>query len=167
MNVKKSLGNRIRGWLPKEANLASFPAQNPKKTNALTKTKLPKSAMLMFSVFTFFSVGYLLEGNAMGALFLWFTCILGVSGALDFSVSQGRELDERLVMGVLLSVISLGGILTNLYVFSVPSYFIVKTISVVVLVLVHVPLLFALAAYAWGKKDLAKKLTGWFSLQRR
>ena len=163
MSIKKCLENRIRGWFPTDPNLSSSPALGATKIN---KSKLPKGGILLCSLFMFISVSYFLEGNATGAPFLWFSCILGVSLALNILVSQGKELNVKLVMGITLTVISLGGVLVNLYVFSVPSSFLTRTLSFLTLALVHVPLLFAVIAYVWGKKELSKKLIGWASLRR-
>jgi hypothetical protein len=109
------------------------------------------------------SIAQFLEGNATGALFLWFSCIIGLSLALDILVLRGRELNEKFVAGSLLVVTSLGGILANLYIFSMPTSFFTRVFSLSVLALFHVPLLIALIAYVWGKKELSKKLIGWFS----
>jgi len=111
------------------------------------------------------SIAEFFEGNATGALFLWLSCIIGLSLALDILTSRGKELNEKLMAGSLLVVISLGGILANLYIFSMPTSFFTRIFSLSVLILVHVPLLVALAAYVWGKKELSRKLIGWFSSQ--
>jgi uncharacterized membrane protein YesL len=161
MKHKISIEQRIRGWFPTDPNLSSFPAKN-----IVIKTKLPKGGLLFCSLFMLISISYFLEGNATGAPFLWISCILGVSLALDILVSRGKELNMKLVMGLILTVISLGGVLVNLYVFSVPSSFLTRALSLLTLALVHVPLLFAVIAYVWGKKELSKKLIGWFSLRR-
>jgi phosphatidylserine synthase len=163
MNLKKYLDNRIRGWLPKEPNLPSFPTTTSRKNEHRHKIKLPIGTVLLLSLFMLMSVAQFFEGNATGALFLWFSCILGLSLALDILVSRGKELNEKFVAGLLLTVISLGGILANLYIFSMPTSFFTRVFSLSVLALVHVPLLFAVIAYVWGKKELSKKLIGWFS----
>jgi len=163
MNLKKYLENRIRGWLPKEPNVSSFPTATSRKNEHGHKIKLPIGMVLLLSLFMLMSVAQFLEGNATGALFLWFSCVLGLSLALDILVSRGKELNEKFVAGLLLGVISLGGILANLYIFSMPTSFFTRVFSLLVLVLVHVPLLFAVIAYVWGKKELSKKLIGWFS----
>jgi Na+/H+ antiporter NhaC len=75
-------------------------------------------------------------------------------------------MNPKLVVALLLAVISLGGILTTVYVFSVPSSFLLRAVVVGLLAAVHVPLLFAVAAYVYGKKDLSKKLLGWLAMQR-
>jgi hypothetical protein len=166
MNPKKYLENRIRGWLPKEPDLPSFPTATSRKNEQGHKIKLPIGRVLIFSLFTVASVGYFSEGNALGALWLWFSCILGLSLALDVLVARGKEFNEKSVAGSLLAIISIGGILANVYIFSAPTSFFTRIFSLSVLVVVHVPLLFAVVAYVWGKKELSKKLIGWFSSRR-
>jgi len=164
MNPKKYLENRIRGWLPKEPKMSSYPTTASRKNEHSNKIKLPTGRAVIFSLFLIMSFGNFSEGNAAGgALFLWFSCILGFSLALDILVARGKELNEKFVAGSLLAVVSLGGILANLYIFSMPTTFFVRFFSLLVLVLVNVPLLFAVIAYVWGKKELSKKLIGWFS----
>jgi peptidoglycan/LPS O-acetylase OafA/YrhL len=166
MNPKKYLENRIRGWLPKEPNISSYPAAASRKNEHSHKIKLPIGRVLLFSLFLIMSASYFSEGNAAGAVWLWFSCILGLSLALDILVSRGKEFNEKFVAGSLLAFISLGGILANVYIFSVPTTFFTRFLSLLVLVLVHVPLLFAVIAYVHGKKELSKKLIGWFSSGR-
>jgi peptidoglycan/LPS O-acetylase OafA/YrhL len=98
------------------------------------------------------------EGNAMAALWLWFSCIIGLFLALDILVSRDRELNEKVVATLCLAVVDLGGILANLYIFSVPTSSFTRVFSLSVLALANVPLLIAVLAYAWGKKEQARKL---------
>jgi peptidoglycan/LPS O-acetylase OafA/YrhL len=122
--------------------------------------------MLFFSLFLILTATQFFEGNTAGAVWLWFSCILGLSLGLDVLVSRGKELNEKFVAGSLLAVISLGGILANLYIFSVPAAFFTRFFSLLVLVLVHVPLLFAAMAYVRSKKELSKKLIDWYSSRK-
>jgi peptidoglycan/LPS O-acetylase OafA/YrhL len=163
METLKSLRKRIRGWLPKEPSLPSFPKSTSRKNEHSRKIKLPIGTVLLLSLFMLMSVAQFFEGNATGALFLWFSCILGLYLALDILVSRGKELNEKFVAGLWLAVTILGGTLANLYIFSVPTSFFTRVFSLSVFVIVHVPLLVAVIAYVWGKKDLSKKLIGWFS----
>jgi len=160
---KKQLEEQNRGWLPKEPNLSSFPTATSRKNEQSHKIKLPIGRMTFLSLFIVMSVAQFFDGNAMGALYLWFSCIIGLSLALDILVLRGREMNEKFVAGSLLALISLGGTLSNLYVFSMPTTFFAKVFSLSVLILVHVPLLFAVIAYVHGKKELSRKLIGWFS----
>ncbi len=64
----------------------------------------------------------------------------------------------KLVASSWLVVTSVGGILTNLYIFSVPASLGARIFSLSVLVLVHLPILVALLAYLKGRKELSKKL---------
>jgi len=166
MNLKKYLEKHIRGWLPKEPNLPSFPTTTSRKNEHSHKIKLPTGRVLLFSLFLIMSVAQFFEGNAAGALFLWFSCVLGVSLALDILVLRGRELNEKFVAGSLLAASSLGGILANLYIFSTPTSFFTRIFSLSILAVFHVPLLVAIIAYVWGKRGLSKKLIGWFSSRR-
>jgi len=162
MNIKKHLENRIRGWLPKEPNLPSFHRATNRKNVQSRKIKFPIVMVLWLSLWITMSIAEFFEGNATGALFLWLSCIIGLSLALDILTSRGKELNEKLMAGSLLVVISLGGILANLYIFSMPTSFFTRIFSLSVLILVHVPLLVALAAYVWGKKELSRSSSGGF-----
>lgn len=166
MNPKEYLENRIRGWLPKEPNIPSFSKAASCKNEHRQKGKLPIGIMLFFSSNVIMSVAEFLEGNAAGALFLWISCILGLSLALDILVARGKEFNEKFVAGSLLAVISLGGFLANLYVFSMPTSFFTRIFSLSLLAAVNVPLLVAVITYVWGKKELSKKFIDWFSSRR-
>jgi len=113
-------------------------------------------ALLFFSVSTFVIRSF--KGDIIGILFLWLSCILGLSLALDILTWRGRELNEKLVVSSWLVVTSLGGILTNVHIFSMPTSFGARILSFSVLILVHVPIAFALIAYLVGNKKLSKKL---------
>ena len=163
MNLKKYLENRIRGWLPKEPPLSSLHRATNRNHEQSRKIKLPIGTVVVLSSLLLISIAQFFEGNAMGALFLWLSCILGLSLALVILVSRGKELNEKVVAGLWLLVTGLGGILANLYIFSMPTSFFMRVFSLSVLALLHVPLLIALIAYVRGKKELSKKLIGWFS----
>ncbi len=64
----------------------------------------------------------------------------------------------KLMVGSWLTVTSGGGILTNLYIFSVPASLEARIFSLSVLVLVHLPVMVALLAYLKGRKELSKRL---------
>jgi len=113
-------------------------------------------ALLFFSISTFVIRSF--EGDAVGILFLWLSCILGLSLALDILTWRGRELNVKLVVTSWVVVTSLGGVLTNVCIFSMPTSFGARMLSLSVLILVHVPILFALVAYLVGKRKLSKKL---------
>ncbi|MCW4005306.1 MAG: ABC transporter permease [Candidatus Bathyarchaeota archaeon] len=173
MALKKGIENRVRGWIPKEPNMPSRPATISPENKPNHRNRLPKGEvrrMLVWTVmvfgFVFASIGYLHGGNALGALFLWFACVVGVSLVLDASVQFGKEFNPKLVMGILLMVINLGGALAGLYVFSLPSNFFARAFSVVMMAVAQVPMLIAVIAYVWGKKELSKKLLDWYSGRR-
>jgi peptidoglycan/LPS O-acetylase OafA/YrhL len=166
MNPKKYLENRIHGWLPKEPKLPSFPAKANHTNQLRRRIKLEIGLMMFFSFNVVMCVAEFLEGNAAGALFFWLSCMLGFYLAMDVLVARGKEFNEKSVAGSLLAVISFGGILANVYVFSAPTSLFTRVFSLLLLVAVHVPLLFAVIAYVHGKKELSKKLIGWFSSRR-
>ena len=97
------------------------------------------------------------EGDAVEALFVWWSSIILVSLVFDTLVSLGKELNEKLAMSSMLVVTSVGGILANLYIFSTPTSVGARIFSVSTLILVHVPLLFAVITYVLGKRKLSKK----------
>jgi hypothetical protein len=166
MGIKNALENRMRGWFPKEPNLPSFSKTSSRENKYSHKIKPPIGAISFFCLFIIQAIGWFLEGDVAGVSFLWFSCILGVFIALNILAARGKELNLKLAAGLLVITVSLGGILANLYVFSVPSSLFTRAFSLVMLVLVNVPLLLGILAYVWGKKDLSKKLIGWYSAQR-
>jgi hypothetical protein len=113
---------------------------------------------LFLSLFIINSIAGFLEGNAMAALWLWLSCIIGLFLALDILVTRGKELNEKMVASLCLAVMNLGGILVNSYIFSMPTTSFTRILSLSTLALVNVPLLIALLAYVWGKKEQARKL---------
>jgi len=104
------------------------------------------------------------EGDAIGALFVWWSSIIGLSLVLDTLVSLGRKLNEKLAATSMLFVTIMGGILANAYIFSTPTSVGAKIFSVSTLILVHVPFLVALIAYFMGKRKFSKKLVGTLTL---
>jgi hypothetical protein len=165
MNMRRVLQNRIRGWLPKEPYLPSYSIANP-ESKPRQKTQLPKGRILITGSWAVLSVINLLAGNPSGVLYLWCTAIWGVSLALDSSVLCGRESHPKGASALLLAVICLGSILTTVYVFSVPSGFLLRAVVLGMLAVVHVTLLAAVVAAGLGKKALARKLFCWFTLRR-
>jgi peptidoglycan/LPS O-acetylase OafA/YrhL len=114
--------------------------------------------VLFLSLFVINSIVAFFEGNAMAALWLWLSCVIGLFLALDILVARGKELNEKMVASLCLAVMNLGGALVNLYVFSMPASSFTRIFSLSTLALVNVPLLIALLAYVWGKKEQARKL---------
>jgi hypothetical protein len=165
MNKEKSLTNRILGWIPKEPSLPSHSIAKS-EIKFRQKIQLPKGRILITVGWMVLSAVNLLRGDAAGVLFLWTASVWGVALALDAWVQLGKELNPKLAVALQLAVISLGGTLVTLIVFSVPSTFLLRALSLGLLVVVYVPLLFAVVAYVWGKKDLSKKLMGWYSGRR-
>jgi hypothetical protein len=165
MNKEKSLKNRILGWIPKEPSLPSHSIANP-EIKFRQKIQLPKGRILITVGWIVLSAVNLLRGDATGVLFLWTASVWGVALALDAWVQLGKELNPKLAVALQLAVISLGGTLVTLIVFSVPSTFLLRALSLGLLVVIYVPLLFAMVAYVWGKKDLSKKLMSWYSGRR-
>jgi hypothetical protein len=165
VNSKNRLQNLFRGWFPQEPRFSSSPTiQTPK--NKAFRNKLPRGEILFAALFLFSSMGYLLSGNLFAAPFLWFAAIVGVAAVLDTLVAFGRELNPKLAAGLLVAVVSGGGVLVNILVFSVPSGLLVRGFSTVMLAVVNVPLLIGAVAYFCGKKELSKKAIKWFSYRR-
>jgi peptidoglycan/LPS O-acetylase OafA/YrhL len=158
VNPKKYLENRIRGWLPKEPSLPRLQRATNHNHVQSRRIKLPLGMVLFLFLFIVSSIVAFLEGNAMTALWLWFSCVIGLFLTLDVLVSLGKELNEKMVASLCLALTNLGGILANLYIFSMPTSFFARIFSLSVLALINVPLLIALLAYVWGKKEQAKKL---------
>jgi len=100
------------------------------------------------------------EGDAIGALFVWWSSMIGLFLVLDILESLGRKLNQNLAIGSMIVVTSLGGVLANLYIFSTPTGIGARIFSVSTLILVHVPILFALIAHFMGKRKLSRKLVG-------
>jgi len=158
MNLKKYMENRIRGWLPKEPNLPSLHRATNRNHVQSRKIKFPIGMILFLSLFIIISATQFFEGNATGAIFLWFSCVLGLSLTLGILTSYNKELNVKLMAAAMLAVVSLGGIIANLYIFSMPTSFLVRAFSLSALIAVHVPLVIALMAYAFGRKQLSRKL---------
>lgn len=142
INLKEHLEKCIRGWLPKEPDLPRLQRAANKSERNL-KSEFPTRMPVMLSVFTVITILQFFEGSAMATLFLWFVCILGLSLTLDTLVSRGKELNEKLAATLMVAVITLGGVLANLHVFSETTSFATRAFSLSVLALVHAPLLFA------------------------
>jgi hypothetical protein len=165
MGLKQCSEKFFRGWLPTEPRIQSNSIGNP-EIKYRQKIQLPKGRILITVGWIVLSAVNLLRGDAMGVLFLWTASVWGVALALDAWVQRGKELKPKLAVALQLAVISLGGTLVTLIVFSVPSTFLLRALSLVLLTVVHVPLLFAVIAYVWGKKELSKKLLNWFAPRR-
>ncbi|MCW4009994.1 MAG: hypothetical protein NWF05_05175 [Candidatus Bathyarchaeota archaeon] len=165
MNVRKSWKDQIRGWVPKEPRLPSYSIVNP-KVRAPQKIQLPKRRLLITVGWIILSAINLLRDDVVGVLFLWTASVWGGALALDALAQLGKELNPKLEVALQLAVISLGGILVALTIFSVPSSFLLRAVMIGLLSAVHVPLLFAVAAYVCGKKELSKKLLNWLAPRR-
>ena len=79
----------------------------------------------------------------------------------DVFESRERALNQKLVLGSLLSLLSVGGTLVNLCIFTVPASLGARILSVSALILIHAPLAFASIACCVGKRELFKKLMNW------
>lgn len=115
--------------------------------------RFPYHLIILLALFVTYSTVKFFEGDAIAVLFTWFSAIMAVSvtfSTLDFI---GRELNEKLALGLILIVISGGGALTNIYIFSTPISPWYKAFSLAVLIAVHIPLLIALIAYFRGKES--------------
>jgi len=167
MNLKKNMENRSKGGIPKEPNLPRLHTTiTNKEGQSNYKSRFPFVGVLVFIFFTMMAFGYLWDGNARGVVFLWFSCILGFSVGSYFMVQRGKKLNEKVMIGVLLVVETLGGLLVTLYVFSMPASAITRGLALVMLVVGNIPLFTAIIAQALGRKELSERLLGWFVLQR-
>jgi hypothetical protein len=99
-----------------------------------------------------------LEGHTLWVMFAWASSIIGLTLAFDILASWGKELDQKLVIGSILMVTVAGGILVNVYIFSMPSNVAVRMFFLAVFVLAIAPVVVAFIAYLNGKKELSKKL---------
>lgn len=97
--------------------------------------------VIAYSVVKFF------ESDAIAVLFTWFSAIVAVSVTFSILDFLGREPNEKLALSLMLIVISGGGALTNIYLFSTPISPWFKAFSLVVLIAIHTPFLIALIAY--------------------
>ena len=122
------------------------------------KLKFPVYRAWLLLLFISMFVVDSLEGHTLWALFAWASSIIGLSLVFDILTSWGKELNQKLVIGSILIVTVFGGILTNLYIISVPSSIVVRMFSLTVFILIIMPVLIASIAYLKGKKELSRKL---------
>jgi len=122
------------------------------------KLKFPVYRAWLMLLFISMFVVDSLEGHTLWVLFAWASSIIGLSLVFDILVSWGKELNQKLVIAPILIVTVVGGILANVYIFSMPSNVVLKIFSLSLFALVNVPVLFALIAYLKGKTELSKKL---------
>jgi len=93
--------------------LAIFAAYHTRRR----RFRFPIALAVLLFLFIITTVAQSLQGNAISALFLWLSSILGLSLALDVLTWRGKTLNEKLVASSWLVVTSLGGVLTNAYIF--------------------------------------------------
>jgi len=124
------------------------------------KLKFPFYRVWLVLMFISMFVVDSLEGRGLGALFVWAASIIGLSITLDILTYRGKELNSKLVITSMLFVIVVGGILTNVHMFSTPTSVAARMFSLVVSILLTLPVVFALIACLKGKKELSKKFTG-------
>jgi hypothetical protein len=165
MGLKQRSEKFFRGWLPTEPRLQSHSFADP-QIKVRQKIQLPKGRILITIGWTALALINLLRGDVMGVLFLWFVTVFGVSLVLDISVLNDKQIKPKRAAALSFAAISLGGAFATVYIFSVSASFFVRALSLGLLMVVHVPLLVAVIAYVWGKKDLSKKLVNWFVLWR-
>ncbi len=164
MNVFKALQNRIRGWLPTD-----FKPVQAKQTGRRSSFRLDRTNVGLLSVFTISLINaatQFLYGNAVYSLFIWFGCIVGFSLLLNIASARDMQLNIKLMLAAWFLVLSLGGVLVNVYLFYVPASLFTRVFAISVFVIVHVPYLIAVTAYFVGKRDLSGKLMEWFSSKR-
>lgn len=157
----KHLENRIRGWLPTE--FKSLRVEEKKHRNIFRLDRANVGIVIALAVSILSAISQFLGGNAIFVLFLWFACVVGFSLLLNVLTSRNTRLSMKLLLGAWFLVLSLGGALVNVYLFTVPAGLLVRIFSVVVFVAVHVPYIVAMTAYFVGNKELSGKLLGWFN----
>ncbi len=121
MNAKKSLENRIRGWLPKDPTLPnkSTQPQIPKESKPVPKRKLSKPFLVAFFVLLFFYLYlYFSELSTLAFILIGITVAIGVLwiGLRRFSHNIVVKLFKYALIGVLLFVLvfsSFGVYLSN------------------------------------------------------
>ncbi len=177
LSIAQKQKNRLKivdlGWVPKEPHIpnpsvTASPENKPISKNKIPKGEVPKIFMWSVMIFcnTSLSVNSFLKGDATGAFFLWLSSILGIYLALDVAVWRGKEFNPKLVAALVIAIINLGGAFATLYVFSAPTSFLIRVLSLGMLVVAQIPLLIAAIAYVWGRKDLSKKLMNGYSGRR-
>lgn len=107
------------------------------------------------------------EADVVALLFTWFSMIMATSLAFDIISLLNKEINEKLAIALMLTVISGGGVLANVVIFpsSVDPW--LKVFSLATLIAVHVPLLVGIIAYFVGKKLFSKRLVEEFYLSRQ
>ena len=108
--------------------------------------------------FTALTVINVMEGDALWVFFAWISSIVVLSMVLDILVSAGRKLNEKLAVSLMLVVIVAGGILANIYIFSMPTTAGIRILSLSALLLSLTPILMALIVYSIGKRKLSKRI---------
>ena len=161
MTLKSYLENRIRGWLPTE--FKSLQVEEKKHRNIFRLDRASVGIVIALAVSMLSAVSQFLGGNAIFVLFLWFACVVGFGLVLNVLASRNTQMSMKLLLGAWFLVLSLGGALVNVYLFTVPAGLLVRTFSAVVFIAVHVPYIVAVTAYFVGKKELSGKLMGWFN----
>ena len=61
------------------------------------------------------------EARGLGVLFVWASGIIAVSLILDILTYRGKKLNDKLAATSILVVIIVGGVLTNAYMFLLPT----------------------------------------------
>lgn len=154
----------IRGWLPKEAIL---PTYQPVNTDA-PKTSLRDFSSLHLVIIIGCLCGISLSVTTFSdnpvafAVFAWGTGFEGAFLALGSLVAIGKKLNPKVAAGLLLSTISLGGVLVNIYLFSVQTGFLTRLLFASLLVAFHAPLAVGFSARARGKEQLYRRIIGYY-----
>jgi len=99
-------------------------------------------AWLVLSFISMFVVDSF-EGHGLGALFVWASSIIAVSVILDILTYRGKELNDKLAATSVLTVIVVGGILTNAYMLLTPISPVARIFTLAVFILLVAPFLFA------------------------
>ena len=90
---------------------------------SVRRRKLVFPAYKVWLLFIFISMFIVRSfgGDAIGALFVWASFIIGLSLVFDIFESPGKKLNEKLAISSMLVVTTLRGTLANVYIFSTPT----------------------------------------------
>ncbi|MEM4576350.1 MAG: hypothetical protein QW701_02665 [Candidatus Nezhaarchaeales archaeon] len=114
--------------------------------------------------FTIYSTIKFLEADAVASLFAWFSAVMAISLALDVLSLLKKEVSEKLAVALMLIAISGGGVLANIIILLSYIDLWIKVFSLALLIVVHTPLLVAVAYILLGKSKLSRKFVKEFYL---
>lgn len=114
--------------------------------------RFPFHLIILLALFIGYSIIKFFERDAAAFLFTWFSATMAIYVTFSILEFLGREFNEKLALSLMLIVISGGGALTNICLFSMPISLWFKVFSLAVLIAIHIPFIIALMAYFTGKR---------------